>query len=384
MKRLSLAGFRDPVRRPRYIIWTGIAVMLVVFMIPLALTAASTYWFCSDVCHMVMDDAVAAYNHSAHAHISCLACHTHVGSDPLHFVIAKAEFGIDGVYKVATGTYPRPANAESKVAMETPRDQCTQCHAGYKKINPSPGMRIDHDAHKKAGVSCTVCHNRVAHQERPTLILAGNKRHVDFMTMEGCFRCHSQETNAEAPGTCAACHTPEFKLVPESHASKAFYTPYGDSTGHADLAREDLKRLDEAEAARTKGEPAENAHANEEGHLDIPSVETVSYCGQCHPQKFCNDCHGMEIPHPKAFGEDHAKQATSNSDACGKCHASSKADAAGGDFCSDCHHKVGDTTKAWFPQHPKYAGKNAEACMECHTTMYCETCHVSGKPKVAF
>lgn len=376
--------WKNPNKRPRYIMWAGAGLMGLAAFVIAAVMATSNRWFCSDVCHLVMDDAIIAYETSPHANISCMACHTKVKANPVPFLLHKAEFGIDGVYKVATGTYHLPPNPESEVAFETPMEQCTQCHAGYKSINASAGMKIDHKAHKEAGVACTICHNRVAHQEKQELTLAGNTKHEDFMEMEGCFRCHSQETGAEAPGRCDACHTEEFELEPETHAQPAFYKPFGDSSGHAELAKQDQERL--AEVASEKGdeaEKAESAHGEESEHKDIPGMQEVSYCGQCHTRTFCDDCHGMEIPHPESFKEDHSASGK-NPAACGKCHAGSKKEAASTDFCSDCHHKDGNTKKPWFPQHPAQAKKSTDGCFECHTSMYCETCHVSGKPKVAY
>jgi hypothetical protein len=385
VKRPSLQGWKDPRKRPRYILWTGALIMGLAAFVIAAVGVTSSYWFCANVCHMVMDDSIIAYNHSPHANISCIACHTGVNGDPYHFLLHKAEFGIDGGYKVLTNTFHLPPNPESEVALETPAEQCVQCHAGYKKINPSPGMKIDHDAHKEAGVTCTSCHNRVAHQETSELTLAGNTKHADFMEMEGCFRCHSQEAEAEAPGRCSACHTEDFQLVPDTHATPAFYTPFGDSSGHAKLARDDQKRLAEV-AAETEGaseEEAAKAHGAEEGH-ELPSIHEVSYCGQCHAESFCDACHGLDIPHPADFTKDHSADATKSPATCGKCHADSELASGEKEFCSDCHHKIGDTGKPWFPQHPAFANKDAYACLKCHTTMYCETCHVSGKPKVAF
>lgn len=385
MKRFRL-DWKNPRKRVRYIMWAGAGVMgLAAFVIAMVM-GTSNRWFCSEVCHVVMDDAIIAYENSPHANISCMACHTTVQANPVPFLLHKAEFGIDGLYKVATKTYHLPPNPESEVAVETPMEQCTQCHSGLKSINPSEGMKIDHKIHTDAGVTCTTCHNRVAHQEKHELVLAGNTKHDDFMDMEACFRCHSQEAGHEAPGRCEACHTPDFELEPASHAEPAFYTPYGDSHGHADLAREDKARLAEVAAEKSEAEgaeEAEKAHGGEQAHEELPGMDEVAYCGQCHAQRFCDDCHGMEIPHPASFKEDHSASGK-NPAACGKCHADSKKEASSKDFCSDCHHKTGDAGKEWFPQHPAQAKKGTDGCLGCHTSMYCETCHVSGKPKVAF
>jgi hypothetical protein len=63
MAKISLAGFKDPVRRPRYIIWTAVAVLVfAAFMVPV-LGVTSTRWFCAQSCHKVQDDTIVAYEH---------------------------------------------------------------------------------------------------------------------------------------------------------------------------------------------------------------------------------------------------------------------------------------------------------------------------------
>jgi len=91
-------------------------------------------------------------------------------------------------------------------------------------VTTGPGIIIDHDAHMKKNISCTLCHNRVAHP--------GYGEYEDFMTMEACFRCHVQEPdgkkehvpeelaatyNFKAPGKCEACHPKDFQLKPADH-----------------------------------------------------------------------------------------------------------------------------------------------------------------------
>ena len=96
MAKFSLAGFKDPVRRPRYIIWTGVVLMLFAAFIVFALAFSSSRLFCAQVCHSVQDDSIFAYEASSHSEISCLACHIPVNANPIIFVIHKAEAGISG------------------------------------------------------------------------------------------------------------------------------------------------------------------------------------------------------------------------------------------------------------------------------------------------
>ena len=83
MAKISLAGFKDPVRRPRYIIWTGVGVLILAAVMIVALGVTSTRWFCSEGCHKVQDDTIIAYSHSSHSEISCMACHMPVNTNPI-------------------------------------------------------------------------------------------------------------------------------------------------------------------------------------------------------------------------------------------------------------------------------------------------------------
>ena len=263
-----IQGFRDPASRPRFIIWTGVVVLsLAVFMI-LALGATSTYWFCANVCHKVQDDTIIAYNRSSHNKISCMACHEPVNADPVTFIMKKAE-ALGELYLTATNEYELPLNGESHVSEEMPAEQCTQCHdMGDRIVTPTSGIIIDHQVHAEENIACPQCHNRIAHREDFELTLKTpegkpNQKHEDFMRMDGCFRCHSQEEGGRAPGDCYLCHPSNFSLQPASHYEENFYNEFGKSDGHWKLSEEDPE-----------------------------------YCTICHSKQFCTDCHGVEMPHP--------------------------------------------------------------------------------------
>ena len=49
--------------------------------------------------------------------------------------------------------------------------QCTQCHSDNRVVTPSPGIIIDHEVHAEKNVNCTICHNRIAHDENFELTL---------------------------------------------------------------------------------------------------------------------------------------------------------------------------------------------------------------------
>lgn len=345
MPRISLSAYRDPARRPRAIIWSVAAVFAAIALVIVALGVTSTYWFCANGCHKVQDDTIIAYNASSHSEISCMACHMPVGSDPVTFLLHKAE-ALGELYLTVTNTFELPLNAESHVAEEMESSQCTQCHGDNRTITPAAGILIDHAVHAENDVTCTACHNRVAHPEDFELTLAGNRKHEDFMTMEACYRCHGLEEDSKAPGECGACHPEGFELKPDNHLEPGFYQLGGESKGHAEL-----------------------------------KTEEPEYCRICHVEEtFCSDCHGLVMPHPEGFAEGHGEAGKTDPGVCANCHAKGEqaATSAGTEFCNGCHHPDGDATKPWIPQHfTVVAAKGAAPCFECHKSTFCAGCHVN-------
>ncbi len=127
----------------------------------------SSYWFCADVCHKVQDDTITAYNNSTHSEINCMACHMPANADPITFVLHKVT-ALGELYLTVTDNYEIPLNKGSHLAMDgdhMPSTQCTQCHSENRVVTPSDGIIIDHVVHEENEVHCTVCHNRIAHDE---------------------------------------------------------------------------------------------------------------------------------------------------------------------------------------------------------------------------
>jgi hypothetical protein len=298
--RLSLAGFRDPQRRPRYVIWTSVSVLLLAGFVVVMLAATSTRGFCANpICHKVQADTINAYQASAHANISCIACHEPLNADPLTLVLAKAKSMLE-LIPTFGNTYELPLNAGSALALTGGREMgsqlCKQCHGGHRKVTTSDGIIIDHAAHDEAGIWCTVCHNRVAHRDglaEPMLVdPKGNKnaRHADFMKMDYCFRCHDLEGKVKmtgpkaqsAPGQCSAFHPADFELVPETHDAAEWKRG-----GHAEAALEAFREVGAGEAEARILE-AEGVQA----HLAAP----VNSCFTCHVEsRFCKPCHAKLV-----------------------------------------------------------------------------------------
>ncbi len=393
--RNPLTGYTDPVRRPRYIMWTGVGLILLVALLFGSLAGTSTRWFCNDVCHMVHYDNEQQYYASTHSNISCLACHIPVNLDGVRFTAEKAE-KLPDVWEVLTDSFHIPLNEASYIALSMPENQCTQCH-NLKTRDPTPseGIIIDHAVHSEADIACSICHNRVAHNQTPELKLPGNEYYEEFMSMTACFRCHtltdSSPSEFTAPGTCSACHTPEFELKPPSHFEDGFYTEYGDSSGHAQLAAAEIEKVSAAEEywaevgpkLRDKGpKPISALLRIPRGEfLDLPPVAAVDECSTCHVKDtFCDGCHILEMPHPADFVEQHSALGDAQPDTCALCHNKTGDPALNATSCDQCHHSAGDPLQTWLSQHDESARATdiLADCYTCHEELFCSVCHVRG------
>jgi hypothetical protein len=295
MAKISLSGFKDPVTRPRFVVWTFVVVFALAAFVVVMLGATSTFWFCETMCHKVQDDTINAYHASSHSQISCMACHEPVGADTFTFLFAKVKSGLEVIPTVGN-TFSLPLNPGSALALKGGKEmgsqQCTQCHSANRAVTPGSGLKIDHKVHADAGIWCTVCHNRVAHNDTaapPTLVAPNgtkNVKHPNFMQMDYCYRCHDLEGKVKmtgigakaAPGTCSTCHPAGFDLVPESHKAADWSVK-----AHGDAAKEILTEMG---AAQTE------AKALEEEGIAPYLAAPVNPCFTCHVEsKFCTPCH---------------------------------------------------------------------------------------------
>jgi hypothetical protein len=403
MPKISLAGFKDPVTRPRFIIWSLVVVLVIAGVMIPVLGVTSTRWFCAESCHKVQDDTITAYQRSAHAEVSCMACHMPVAANPVIFLIHKAE-ALGELASTVTNNFELPLNPESEVALTMTEDKCTQCHSpSTRKFTPSEGIKIDHKVHAEKSISCTLCHNRTAHVEDFPLTLKNPKsgepttKHADFMLMTACFRCHGQEEKAPAPGTCEACHPAGFNLRPPSHeATGAFVARHAEIALEVD--KEVKKTLVETGQQTVTGErKAEFAAAERQngpkggetlGQM-LPPVKAINECGTCHKEAFCLACHGTPMPHSTEFKEPkdpkdpkgHPAVSKAMPDKCLMCHTKEEPN-----FCNECHHGkqvdyTFDAAQPWVQQHPKAVDKSGlKSCLsKCHAVKFCADCHTANK-----
>lgn len=307
----------------RYLLVIGGAVVFWVGVLATLTAATSHPLFCA-ACHEIRPE-VDAWRRSPHAEVSCYSCHAMPGAEG--FGRAKIALA-DWFYKHLSGLYEEPVNKLGRVARTMKSGVCLRCHPLNRKVTPAKGVRIDHEVHRKKGMTCTLCHNRVSH---PSL-----KGRVDYLKMPGCFRCHSLAKGAKATGKCSACHTSTFDLKPKDHRPKTWRRK-----NHGASARRDRKR-----------------------------------CVMCHLPKFCDDCHQLAMPHPPDWGRGrnvHARVGARTPAKCVNCHTEA-------DFCNTCHHEGYDPKKGpWVRQHFGIVkAKGVYNCIQCHTLLFCSTCHVRG------
>lgn len=384
MRFNPIRAFTDPKSRPRAVLWSGALLIAFVWLWVLGIDGTSTYWFCTEPCHIVHTDNTLAYNESTHTKVACVACHEPVGVNPIELTLLKIEVAPDAIKTIAR-TFELPMNHDNHIALEMPAEQCLQCHDMDNRLaTPSGTILIDHEVHAENAVDCTICHNRVAHpDDKVEFVLEGDKKHDDWMAMDACFRCHSLEAKAQAPGECAKCHIEGFDPVPSSHAKSGWYKAFGDSTGHAKAAKTESETIAASVAYFKENPPSEPSHGEIEGEEptgELKPASQINTCYTCHKRAFCTDCHGgLEIPHPAEFKTDHAKQGYANPAACAKCHARSATEAKGTGFCNACHHPASKPGVAWVRNHRSAVYTDGpDACYTCHDELDCSGCHVRG------
>ena len=138
-------------------------------------------------------------------------------------------------------------------------------------------------------------------------------------------------------------------------------------------------------------------------HHGAAASRDEDYCGACHRQRFCSDCHtGVVKPadfHPGDYALTHAVDARRNVPDCGTCHRAQT-------FCVGCHERsgVGGGTFGtgqtqfdqdepgtafhpadWENRHAREARANLDACTSCHREDFCRECHTAepGSPRIS-
>jgi len=289
----------------------GLALMVALLGVSGA-TVASSEVACSS-CHAMNTYAESAAD-SQHASVGCRSCHG-----------AGAEASLALTSDVITRMVPAwlgGADVVSGPGTRVPGAACLECHAEVLgPVTETRGLRIDHAACVGETGACDQCHSASTHAQAV--------RYPRQAAMEECVLCHEQ---SGAPTDCDLCH--EGKLESERLAQGPWQVTHG------------------PQWRQTHG------------------AGTLQACMTCHPDDYCVDCHGMELPHPVGFGLSHGAAALPQRDACLGCH-----DSEG--FCAACHGMDMPHPDGFLAEHPELTEPDSDAsCLRCHRAADCEACHV--------
>lgn len=271
--------------------------------------------FCR-TCHEMKSNYLS-WQKSPHQGVNCLDCHVEPGL--VNLLVAQAKASKE-LFLYLTGGYEKPINKGSKLSKRLSSETCLSCHP-EQGLKSSLAVKIDHKPHTREGMNCSYCHNRVGHP--------GLRYYQERMNMRFCLDCHRKK---KGPTQCEACHPEGFKLIPASHETRNWMEKHG----------KDAKRW-----------PASCTYC----HYDL--------------KKFCDRCHGMEMPHPGGWLTEH-KEKRAIFRKCSKCHTDPY-------YCEKCHHPgYNPRRERWQAAHKRVVReKGSSWCFKCHgSSAYCNRCHL--------
>lgn len=291
----------------------------------LADLATSSPRLCA-ACHEI-GPRFESWGRSPHAEVACVKCHqppTRWYELPQRLAGRTRLLGHDLIVHVS-GDHADPVDRRISGKATIRDDNCLACHDPRRQTTSGYRIRIDHARHAERNGSCMSCHVRVAHP----LESRGNA----LSLMAQCFTCHGVDKTAKATGACSLCHPQGYTLVPASHEPQAWRQRHG-----------------------------------------VVASSDPKLCTMCHAQRYCDDCHGLRIPHPAGWerASEHAAAAEVDRSVCEPCHGSRL------DMCTRCHHSSYTPAKGtWVEQHTEAAKQKGTAyCLKCHTRASCAECHM--------
>ena len=106
------------------------------------------------------------------------------------------------------------------------------------------------------------------------------------------------------------------------------------------------------------------------GHALEALRKGVKSCQVCHAQRFCENCHGTEMPHPQNFVNVHVREARKDMALCQRCHTWDE------HGCRQCHSKRPPShTPDFRKTHSQRIADGGMSCQVCHGRNACLDCH---------
>lgn len=365
----------------------AVGISAAMFLLMLGMTyGTSVPKFCA-MCH-IMKPEFATWEASSHSQVQCVECHVDPGlTNALkHKVVATKE-----LYRYVTKTYELPI----KMAETIPDSRCLKCHSFKRKVSSSSSdLYIPHKRHYDNKVSCTKCHQGVAHGKIASrgMTMGGDFNSWDTATgqkvmtkdniipkMDLCMDCHGRRG---VTVSCEACHTSSVK--PDSHRLASF------KLNHGKDAKKNIKYCDTCHAyIKAPGVTSKDLPTEAEDPVAkyLNSFQTGSdsdYTDYAKTNEYCAACHKKRPPsHKETWPFDHGKgigkPGGQSEQKCLVCH-SPRQDVKGTTnqgACSSCHPSIHKSP--WRISHPipipeKY-GLLEPKCFQCHIKDICSSCH---------
>jgi nitrate/TMAO reductase-like tetraheme cytochrome c subunit len=287
-----------------------LAVLVVILVVPV--WATSTPAYCSS-CKATRQAGVEL-KASAHAKVSCTACHIAPGLS--HQIKWRGREWLN-VYADYLNV-PRVANKGQRPGNAA----CLKCHSLSTIPSQANGVRMPHEVHVQLrNLTCADCHDAVAHPK--------NGQPGNAVSMAVCSMCHNKQG---APSDCAFCHvTPPSSQ--NTHPANYLKTHGAEalSGGEAACLRCHHDKAAFCDACHSNPTPDHFSGDWRYKHGATAS-KSEAPCLGCHDkQAFCEQCH--RVSHPSDWSTSHGAVAAKSEGACNVCHPQA--------MCVRCHQQKG-------------------------------------------
>jgi nitrate/TMAO reductase-like tetraheme cytochrome c subunit len=270
-------------------------------------------------CHEMRPE-VLTWQVSAHDTFACTVCHLNKNTS-------------DFVDKHQSHSYSQPVRTITPISNSV----CLKCHAANRMVSPSGDLRIPHQQHLDAGVSCVTCHYGVVHgkiAERDLSYILPNLTDYDAWDLKiaqkvlteyyakpnmwTCINCHKERNVTRK---CGACHTSIATLPSHDQAS------WG--SDHGKSARNNLQLCIDCHATRDLTILAKSASGDRASDF----ARAQKFCYQCHLQR--PEMHGRTIIpiHPNLV----LQKGVQNCQTCHKEQKPRSDEQVSKIYCNQCH-----------------------------------------------
>jgi hypothetical protein len=187
--------------------------------------------------------------------------------------------------------------------------------------------------------------------------------------MMTCLSCHEGET---APNDCKNCHRKLDEIAPGIDEPVVHLGPDVESRRTCEKCHEVETWCEQCHGVvMPHPENWQATHTQAAGE----NAQTCEKCHQSRDKTFCIRCHGVEMPHPAYWYSGHGDVARDNSESCQQCHPESPG------FCNQCHHAGYQGLEVWETSGHGAAveERGLNNCFVCHEQSFCEDCHAPGQ-----